>query len=139
MFRPFLDSLRRHGVPASLREYLDLLAGLQAGLSDWSPEGFYHLARATLVKNEAHIDRFDRAFAEAFAGLDEIPVEALVNEVSIPREWLEKLAEKLLTPEERAAHGIAEGLVRLSVGLEGVEDILADLMQALARHNAEAA
>jgi methionine-gamma-lyase len=41
------------------------------------------------------------------------------------------------TPEERAAHGIAEGLVRLSVGLEGVDDILDDLMQALAAHNAE--
>ena len=77
MFRPFLDSLRRHGVPASLREYLDLMAGMQAGLSDWTPEGFYHLARVTLVKNESHIDRFDRAFAETFAGLDEIPVEAL--------------------------------------------------------------
>ena len=35
------------------------------------------------------------------------------------------------TPQERAAHGIAEGLVRLSVGLEEVEDILADLEQAL--------
>ncbi|TIU44731.1 MAG: methionine gamma-lyase, partial [Mesorhizobium sp.] len=35
------------------------------------------------------------------------------------------------TPEERAAHGISEGLVRLSVGLEEVEDILADLTQAL--------
>lgn len=43
------------------------------------------------------------------------------------------------TPEERAAHGIAEGLVRLSVGLEGVEDILDDLMQALSAHNALAA
>ena len=43
------------------------------------------------------------------------------------------------TPEERAARGIAEGLVRLSVGLEGVDDILDDLMQALAAHNAEAA
>ncbi|WP_181704089.1 methionine gamma-lyase [Chthonobacter albigriseus] len=40
------------------------------------------------------------------------------------------------TPEERATHGIAEGLVRLSVGLEGVEDILDDLMRALAAHNA---
>ena len=79
MFRPFLDSLRRHGVPASLREYLDLMAGMQAGLSDWTPEGFYHLARVTLVKNESHIDRFDRAFAETFAGLDAIPVEALVD------------------------------------------------------------
>ena len=35
------------------------------------------------------------------------------------------------TPEERAAHGITEGLIRLSVGLEEVEDILADLDQAL--------
>jgi methionine-gamma-lyase len=36
------------------------------------------------------------------------------------------------TPEERHRHGISDGLVRLSVGLEGVEDILADLEQALA-------
>lgn len=43
------------------------------------------------------------------------------------------------TPEERAAHGIAEGLVRLSVGLEEVEDILADLQQALAPAQAAAA
>jgi len=35
------------------------------------------------------------------------------------------------TPEERAAHGIREGLVRLSVGLETVDDILADLHQAI--------
>ncbi|MGA0617235.1 vWA domain-containing protein [Paracoccus sp. KR1-242] len=103
MFRPFLENLRQHGVPASLREYLDLLAGLQAGLSDWTPEGFYHLSRAVLVKDEAHLDRFDRAFAQTFAGLDDIPVEALVSNAAIPREWLEKLAEKLLTPEERAA------------------------------------
>lgn len=44
------------------------------------------------------------------------------------------------TPEERAAHGISDGLIRLSVGLEEVEDILSDLDQALprpARHAAE--
>ena len=35
------------------------------------------------------------------------------------------------TPEERAASDIAEGLVRISVGLENVEDIIADLKQAL--------
>ncbi len=35
------------------------------------------------------------------------------------------------TPEERAAHGISEGLIRLSVGLEDVADILADLDTAL--------
>jgi len=36
------------------------------------------------------------------------------------------------TPEERAAHGISEGLVRLSVGLETLDDLLADIDQALA-------
>ncbi|MFK7941151.1 MAG: methionine gamma-lyase [Roseovarius sp.] len=43
------------------------------------------------------------------------------------------------TPEERAAHGIGEGLVRLSVGLETPEDIIDDLMGALSQHNAAAA
>ncbi|WP_374300228.1 VWA domain-containing protein [Paracoccus sp. (in: a-proteobacteria)] len=102
MFIPFLDSLRRHGVPVSLREWLDLMAGMQAGVADWTVDGFYHLARLALVKDERHIDRFDRAFAEAFAGLEQIPVEALVSEQAIPREWLERLAEKLLTDEEKA-------------------------------------
>ena len=36
------------------------------------------------------------------------------------------------TPEERKEYGISDGLVRLSVGLECVDDILADLRQALA-------
>lgn len=103
MFRPFLDSLRRHGVPASLREYLDLLGGIEAGLTNWSVDDFYHLARATLVKNEAHIDRFDRAFAECFSDLQDVPIESILEESAIPQEWLEKLAEKFLTPEERAA------------------------------------
>ncbi|RMC32378.1 vWA domain-containing protein [Paracoccus alkanivorans] len=102
MFIPFLDQLRRQGVPVSLREWLDLMGGMQAGVTGWSVDGFYHFARAALVKDERHIDRFDRAFGEAFAGLEHVPVEALVHEQAIPKEWLEKLAEKLLTDEERA-------------------------------------
>jgi methionine-gamma-lyase len=35
------------------------------------------------------------------------------------------------TPEERAEHLIGEGLVRLSVGLEDLADLLADLDKAL--------
>ncbi len=38
-----------------------------------------------------------------------------------------------LTPEERAAAGIDDGLIRLSVGLEDPEDIIADLEQALSK------
>ncbi|WBU61411.1 vWA domain-containing protein [Paracoccus albus] len=102
MFRPFLDSLRRHGVPVSLREYLDLLGGLSQGVTGSNPDDFYHFARISLVKDERHIDRFDRAFAEAFSGVEQIPVEALLEQVDIPREWLEKMAEKLLTDAEKA-------------------------------------
>lgn len=43
------------------------------------------------------------------------------------------------TPEERAAHGISEGLVRLSVGLETEGDLIDDLTNALAQHNTMAA
>ena len=38
-----------------------------------------------------------------------------------------------MTPEERAQAGIADGLIRLSVGLEDPEDLIADLEQALAK------
>lgn len=43
------------------------------------------------------------------------------------------------TPEERAEHGITDGLVRLSAGLEEPEDILADLEQSLAVISVKAA
>jgi cystathionine beta-lyase/cystathionine gamma-synthase len=36
-----------------------------------------------------------------------------------------------LTPEQRAASGVPDGLIRLSVGLENVDDLIADLDQAL--------
>ncbi|WBU62861.1 vWA domain-containing protein [Paracoccus aerodenitrificans] len=102
MFRPFIDSLRRQGVPVSLREYLDLLGGLSKGVAGYSPDEFYYFARLCLVKDERHIDRFDRAFAESFSGVEQIPVEALLQQVELPREWLEKMAEKLLTDAEKA-------------------------------------
>jgi len=38
-----------------------------------------------------------------------------------------------MTPEERAVAGIDDGMIRLSVGLENVQDLIADLDQALAR------
>ena len=36
-----------------------------------------------------------------------------------------------LSPEERAAVGISDGLIRISVGLEHIEDIMGDVGQAL--------
>ena len=65
-------------------------------------EGFYYLARTVMVKDERHLDRFDRAFAQTFAGLEQISVGQVLEALSLPPDWLEKRAEKLLTPEERA-------------------------------------
>ena len=79
MFLPFLDNLRKTGVPVSLREYLTFLEAMRAGLVTYDVEGFYYLARAAMVKDERHIDRFDRAFAEAFRGLEELKVGSLLH------------------------------------------------------------
>ncbi|MEI4470397.1 vWA domain-containing protein [Frigidibacter sp. MR17.24] len=103
MFLPFLASLRRNGIAVSLREYLSFLEAMAAHLVTYDAEGFYYLARATLVKDERAIDRFDRAFAESFGGLDAITPEALVAALDLPEDWLRKLAEKTLTDEEKAA------------------------------------
>nr|WP_214649949.1 VWA domain-containing protein [Palleronia pontilimi] len=99
---PFFEQLRAHKVPASLREFLDFLAVLKTGLVTYDVDGFYYLSRTALVKNEAHLDRFDLAFAAAFKGIEAIPAEAVMNAVDLPDDWLRKMAEKHLSPEERA-------------------------------------
>lgn len=102
MFQPFLAQLRAAGVPVSLREYLSFLEALEAGLVLYDVEGFYHLARLTLVKDERHVDRFDRAFAAAFSGLEALSVAQVLDALNLPADWLEKRGEKFLTPEEMA-------------------------------------
>jgi len=102
MFLPFFDTLRAARIPVSLREYLAFLEGVSRGLVTYDVDGFYYLARAAMVKDERHLDRFDQCFAHAFGGLEAITPEQVLEAAEIPREWLEKLAEKHLTPEERA-------------------------------------
>lgn len=101
MFIPFFLELKAAKVPVSLREYLSLLEGLEAGLVDYDVEGFYYLARSALVKDERHIDRFDRVFAHAFKGIEALSGETPVDVAEIPEEWLRKLAEKHLTDDEK--------------------------------------
>ncbi|WP_417211305.1 vWA domain-containing protein [Antarctobacter sp.] len=102
MFVPFFETLRKSGVPVTLREYLTFLEGLRAGLATYDVEAFYFLARSAMVKDERHLDRFDRAFATAFKGLDQITAEQVLEAVNLPDDWLRKQAEKHLTAEERA-------------------------------------
>ncbi len=102
MFLPFFNQLRQHRVPVSLREYLGFLEGVSAGLVTYDIEGFYFLARTAMVKDERHIDRFDQAFAATFDGLEAISLEDVLDAVDLPRDWLEKMAEKHLSAQEMA-------------------------------------
>lgn len=95
MFYPLIEGLRQAGLPVSITEYLTLMGAMRANLAEYDVDDFYFLARATLVKDERHLDRFDRVFAEVFRGLERdqgVPV------TDIPEEWLRKIAEKTLTP-----------------------------------------
>lgn len=102
MFAPFFENLRDAGIPVSLREYLTFLEAMKKGLATYDIEAFYYLARTAMVKDERNIDKFDRAFAAAFKGLENITDKQVLNAVDIPTEWLKKMAEKHLSAEEKA-------------------------------------
>ncbi|CUJ98886.1 VWA domain containing CoxE-like protein [Shimia thalassica] len=102
MFLPFFENLRDGGVPVSLREYLSFLEGVKSGLVTYDIEAFYFLARTIMVKDERNLDKFDRAFSATFKGLDQIGMQDVLNAVDVPEEWLRKMAEKHLSPEEMA-------------------------------------
>ena len=121
MFIPFFLELKAAKVPVSLREYLSLLEGMEAQLVDYDVEGFYYLARATLVKDERHIDRFDRVFAHVFRGVEAVSGEGAVDVADLPEEWLRRLAEKHLTDEEK----------KLVEALGGFDKLMETLRQRL--------
>ena len=102
MFLRFFETLRKTGVPVSLREYLAFLEAMGTGLVDYDVDGFYYLARTAMVKDERHLDRFDRAFAEAFKGVETLSLGQMLEAVQLPDDWLRKIAEKHLSPEEMA-------------------------------------
>nr|WP_298416215.1 VWA domain-containing protein [uncultured Halomonas sp.] len=110
MFLGLFDTLKRAGVPVSLRELLDLHAALERGVVFADIDDFYRLARLILVKDERYFDRFDRAFAAWFKGIEDLDsaIEAL-----IPDDWLRREFEKSLTEEEKAKIHSLGGLEQL--------------------------
>jgi len=99
MLTRFFFTLREAGIPVSLTEHLTLLQALEARVAGYSVDDFYYLARAAMVKDEKHFDRFDRAFAAHFKGIEQA-FAGLGGE--IPAEWLRKLIERNFTEEEKA-------------------------------------
>ena len=95
MLIDFFLKLKSHKLPVSLKEYLTLLEAMQAKVIGPSVDDFYYLSRTTLVKDEANFDKFDRAFAEFWQGVETIPG----IESQIPLEWLLKQVELALSEE----------------------------------------
>ncbi len=116
MLLDFFYTLRSAKLPVSVKEFLTLLEALQKGVvgpnaepsqtdtfdeaysSGYKIDDFYYLSRAALVKDEKHYDKFDRAFAAYFKGVEMIA--DFTKEV--PLEWLRKNLELQLSPEELA-------------------------------------
>ena len=97
MFFNFVDELRSAGISASFKEHLTLIEALDRDVIEQSPEAFYYLSRATFVKDEGLIDRFDQVFQKVFKG---ILSDYGQNPVDVPEDWLKAVAEKFLSEEE---------------------------------------
>jgi uncharacterized protein len=98
MFETFFTELRSAKLPVTLKEYLTLLEAVGTGIAGGRVEDFYYLARATLVKDERNLDRFDQIFAHVFKGIDLLP-EAI--EAEIPEEWLRRISTLHLSEEDK--------------------------------------
>jgi uncharacterized protein with von Willebrand factor type A (vWA) domain len=97
MLIDFFLKLKSHKLPVSIKEYLTLLEAMEKKVIGQSIDEFYYLSRIALVKDEANYDKFDRAFAEFWQGVETIPgIEA-----QIPLEWLLKQVELTLSAEEK--------------------------------------
>ncbi len=97
MLIDFFLKLKSHKLPVSIKEYLTLLEAMDKKVIGQSVDEFYYLSRTALVKDEANFDKFDRAFAEFWQGLETIPG----IETQVPLEWLLKQVELTLSEEEK--------------------------------------
>ncbi len=98
MLIDFFFTLKDAKLPVSIKEFLCLLEALEKNVIGQSIDDFYYLARLTMVKDEAHFDKFDQAFGVYFKGLQAIKTDT----PEVAMEWLLKRLERELSPEEKA-------------------------------------
>ena len=120
MLVDFFFKLRQYAIPVSITEFLTLLEALERRVAMLGVDDFYALARAALVKDERHFDRFDQCFGVYFKGMEE-RFERLYGEV--PEEWLRRQAELHLSEEEKARIEALDGFEKLME-----EDVRAQLL-----------
>ena len=127
MFISFFLKLRQHGIKCSIKEYLDLMEGLQQGVVEGDLEEFYFLARASLVKHEGQFDAFDVLFGEYFHGKEGMSKDFWKD---IPEEWLRAEMEKVIDPEDLKA-------IEEMGGLDELIDRFKKLMEEQERRRSE--
>ena len=98
MLIDFFFTLKDAKIPVSIKEFLVLLEAMQRNVIGQSLDDFYFLSRITLVKDEAHFDKFDKAFGLYFKGIDAV----FDKNADIPLDWLLKRMERELTDEQKA-------------------------------------
>ncbi len=118
MLIDFFLHLRHARLPVSIKEYLLLLEAMREHVIGPSIDEFYHLSRATLVKDERNFDKFDKAFGAYFKGVQAIPG----IDVDLPLEWLKRQFQREFTAEEKAAIEAMGGLDKLMERLRQLLD-----------------
>jgi uncharacterized protein with von Willebrand factor type A (vWA) domain len=118
MLIDFFLHLRSAKLPVSVKEYLMLLEALSKGVIGQSIDDFYHLSRASLIKDERNFDKFDRAFGIYFKGVQSIPG----IELDLPMDWLQRQFQREFTAEEKAAIEAMGGLDKLLARLRELLD-----------------
>jgi len=98
MLIDFFFHLRAARLKVSINELLTLLEALRRGVIGPSLDEFYFLARATLVKDETHYDRFDRAFGAFFKDAG----TSLDFAREIPEEWFRDALRREFSAAELA-------------------------------------
>ena len=98
MLIDFFYTLRSAKLPVSVKEYLTLVEALKEGVVGPNSDGgfkiddFYYLARTALVKDEKHYDKFDRAFAGYFKGVEmltDFTKEVPLGRTGVPKDIAE--------------------------------------------------
>jgi uncharacterized protein with von Willebrand factor type A (vWA) domain len=100
MFLIFFLKLKDARIPVSLNEFLTFIQALSLNFIQYDMNKFYYLARASLVKDERLIDRFDLVFSQYFKGIESIELDDILKSVDVPKEWLQKLLDKNFSKEE---------------------------------------
>jgi uncharacterized protein len=96
MFVNLFRALKRRGVPVTLNEWLLLQKAISENLADSSLTRFYYLARAILIKTEAHFDKYDQAFLDCFGH-----IESDENLIRMIEQRLLQMPPLELTEEEK--------------------------------------